>query len=74
MARKYLADGLKIIKASEAIPQFFFCSTDMVGGDQKRRSPASSRLSATRPFCPPSTRTSSVLPQRKTGTSMWCGS
>lgn len=36
VARKYLADGLKIIKASEAIPQFFFCSTDILGEDQKK--------------------------------------
>ncbi|MCL4457508.1 MAG: phosphate/phosphite/phosphonate ABC transporter substrate-binding protein [Nitrospirae bacterium] len=30
VARKYSADGLKIIKTSEAIPSFVFCASDML--------------------------------------------
>ena len=28
VAERYIADGLKIIKTSEAIPQFSFCASD----------------------------------------------
>lgn len=36
VARKYIEDGLKVIKTSEAIPSFVFCASDMLPQEMKR--------------------------------------